>query len=190
MKRHRVVAPLVFALVIAGWYFVWCQPQMTKQKLIISRIAQQDSSIASYRVALAGYDHWKDEYRVLYTRLDTTGAVFAGKEEVVSLYLTLDSLCRQTAIHLDEITPSLEELIRYLRECEKTDSSVTVTMRIKVRGEYRPLAGIVETVEKARYFDRLTAVQIRGSDELYPDCALDFSFVANLGKRLEISGLD
>jgi hypothetical protein len=190
MKKQLAIAPLVFALIITGWYFIWCRPQMTRQKVIISRIAQQDSGIASYRAALAGYDRGKDEFRALYTRLDTTGAVFAGKEEVVSLYMTLDSLCRQAAIHLDEITPSLEELIRYLRECEKTDSSVTVTMRIKVHGEYRPLAGIVETVEKARYFDRLTMVQIRGSDELYPDCALDFSFVANLGKRLEISGLD
>jgi len=48
----------------------------------------------------------------------------------------------------------------------------------------------VETVEKANYFDRPTIMQMRGSAELYPECALDFSFVANLGKRLEISGID
>jgi Tfp pilus assembly protein PilO len=190
MKKQMIVAPLIMVLVIAAWYLVWCRPQLERQGQISQQIAEQQKTVIAYRTALAHYQQWKNEYRQMYAQLDTSGAVFAGKEEVVSLYLTLDTLCRQAAIHLDEITPSLEELIRYLRECEKTDSAITVTMRLKVRGEYRSLAGIVETVEKANYFDRPATMQMHGSDELNPECALDFSFVANLGKRLETADHD
>jgi hypothetical protein len=154
------------------------------------RIAAETKKLNAYQEALVRFDDRIREYNELHSSIENGKAVFSGKDEVFALYKTLGSLCHQPGYHLDEITPSVEEVIQFLREWARSDSTITIPIRIKAEADYTLLADLIKAVEQSEYFNRLTFCRLRGSDKLYPQCALDLTFIAGLDNRLEMFDLE
>jgi Tfp pilus assembly protein PilO len=181
---------VVLCLIFAGWYFLLGRPLDMKVVSVSAQLTAERKKLAAHEKALASIPELLKSYDSLKTTVGHSYSDFSGEEEVTRLYQTLDSICRRPDYKLDEITPSLQEVIRFLREWEVSDSAIYLPIRIKIYGRYQPLARLIETVEASSYFDSLTHVSLNGSDELYPNCRLDFSFVVGLNNRLGMFELE
>jgi len=190
MKRTIIFSLMIFAVIIGGWYLLLGQPAKARVATIEKDIFAERRKLGAYRVALARFDEMIKEYNRLNTSFDEYPVSFSGKDEVVSLYQVLDSLCHQPGYNLKEITPSLEDVIQFLREWAQSDSTITIPIRVKIEASYSSLAQLIEAVEESKYFNRLTFCRLNGSDNLYPDCSLDLIFVASLGNRMEMFDLE
>lgn len=190
MKKAPALYGLVLTIGFCLWYLLYSVPLSRHEALLKSEIRSLEQRQAVAEAALASIDSHRDDIRNLFNSLDTLGGIFSGTGKVISIYYMLDSLCRQAPVRLEEISPSVEETVRFLRDAQQTDSSVTVTIRIKSRGDFFALGRLVTDIEQMRFCGRITYCRIQGSDELYPYCSLDFAFVAHLGRRLEMATID
>jgi len=190
MKKATLTIPLVIAVILACWYFPLHLPAQTRIKTLESRVSAEEEKLTAYREALSKLDASLKEHDQLRTGILRFGASISGTDEVVAIYQLLDSLCHGKGYHLDEIAPSLEEVIRFLQEWHSSGSSASVPIRIRIRGEYRSLADLIETIEGSRFFDRLISCWMTGSEELYPDCYLELAFFADLRNRPGVINLE
>ena len=186
MRQTILLSLMVLAVIVGGWYFLLGHPTQTRLTNMEEEITAESRKLGAYRVALSRFDEMIKEYNRLNTSLDQYPVSFSGKDEVVSLYHDLDSLCHQPGYQLNEITPSLEEVIQFLRDWAQSDSTMTIPIRVKIEGSYKSLAQLIEAIEESKYFNRLSLCRLNGSDNLYPDCSLDLIFVAGLGNRMEM----
>lgn len=186
MKRVLAFSLVVIAVIIGGWYLFLGRPAEIRLQSLEKEISTEKKKMGTYRVALARFDERIKEYNQLHSTIVDYQVSFSGRDEVVALYHVLDSLCHRPGYHLDEITPSLEEVVRFLREWAQSDSTITIPIRIKISGNYRSLAQLVQEVEQSEYFSRLVFCRLSGSEDIYPQCALDVTFIAGLSNRLEM----
>jgi hypothetical protein len=190
MKRTTLISLALVAVIIGGWYLTLGKPIKARIADLTKKVAAEDKKLAAYRDALAQFNDRIDEYNGMQTEPKSKAVIFSGRDEVVTLYHDLDSLCHQPGYRLDEITPSVDEVISFLREWERSDSTINIPIRIRIDADYRSLASLIEALEKSKYFERLSTCRLRGSENLFPRCDVDVTFIAGLSNRLEMFDLE
>ena len=177
----------IFVIIIsisAGWYFMFSNPAEAKIAVLRQDVEMAESKLRIYHEALRQIDEYLNQFDSLQAALIESGASLSGTDEVITLYRFLDSLCCGKEYTLDEISPSLEEVIRFLKEWEKSESLAFIPIRIKIRAKYIDLSELIEVIETSNYYDHLLSCRITGYPELYPYCHLDLAFSAGLFNRL------
>lgn len=190
MSRAVAYPMAVVILILGGWYLLWARPMDARMAGWNDAIRTEELKLTAYRQALTRFNEHIEEYNRLHAIAEKTPPVFSAADEITALYQALDSLCHRPGYRLEEITPSLDEVIRFLRQWPHSDSTASIPIRLRVRAAYRPLAQILEMLEQSKYFQRVTFCRVSGSDELYPQCALDLAFRAGLNNRLEMFNLE
>lgn len=190
MRRTLIVSLVVIGAVIGGWYLSMGRPISNRMAVIDKEIGAESKKIEAYQEALSRFEDRIREYNRINSILGDAPISFSGKDEVINLYHVLDSLCHRPGYRLNEITPSVEEVIQFLRQWAHSDSTISIPIRIKIEAEYRALAQLVEEVEKSEYFDHVKSCHLYGSEVIYPRCGLDLVFVAQLINRLEMFDLE
>jgi len=188
MRRTAIYSAMALVAIVGAWYLLWGRPLEHRVIMIKNSLRAEDDRLATYREALGRFENQMKDLRALNSAIDSGSVSFSGQDEIIALYSSLDSLCRRPEYQLEEITPSLQEMIRFLRQWSQSDSALSVPIRIKINGPFQPLAGLVKAVEGSRYFRRLDMCRMYGSDQLYPLCGLDLTFVAGLSHRMELFG--
>jgi len=191
MNKHLLLIPGAMLMFFGGWYFSLGKPMAESMKEIENQICAEDQKLTTYQEALARSHEQIEAFHKHKNESHNRPVIpFSGEDEMIALYTALDSLCHEPGYNLHEITPSLEETIRFLRQWARADTSLSMPIRIKIDSGYRRLARLIESIEAHRYFNRMQACRLYGSDQLYPDCALDVSFTARLGNRMELFDLE
>lgn len=185
MKRTLIKSLIAAVCIIGGWYLAWGRPAMMRISTVEKNIAAEEKKLTTYREGLLRFEEQIREYQRLHAEMTDNPVMFSGRDEVVALYHALDSICHQPGYRLEEITPSLEDVIRFLRKWTQSDTLISIPLRIKIRATYRSLAQLVKVIEESRYFNHLSFCRLYGSDEMYPYCALDVAFMAGLSNRKE-----
>jgi hypothetical protein len=188
MRKAGVIAFFLVLAIPGAWYVFWGKSLANERCELNKQIQAEQQKLSTYRMAMARFNNKIEEFRHLNSDSKRPATPFSGENEVIGLYESLDSLCRQPEYRLDEITPSLEETIRYLRQWANSDSTLSMPIRIKINGDFRSLSRLIQTVERHRNFMRMDDCRIHASEQLYPDCTLDFTFIAGLGNRMELFG--
>jgi hypothetical protein len=186
MKRILIISPVLLAVIVGGWYLFWGHSIQVRIDRTEKRIQAEQKKLRTYHEALTRFEDRIREYSRLHSAIETEMKSFSGKDEVIALYKTLDSMCSQPGYRLGEITPSVEEVIQFLREWARADSTITVPIRIKAEADFRLLAQLVRAIEENECFNGLASCSVRGSDELYPECSIDMTIIAGLGNRMEM----
>jgi len=181
MNKSALISIALGLAIIAAWYVLMGRPLTYQISDAQKKIKVADKKAVTYQQVLERFKDQISEYRRVNDSLKTVSVSYSGKEEVVGLYREIDSLCNQPGFELEDITPSLEEVIRFLRQWAVADSSINIPIRIEVNGEYRSLAGLIKTIEQRRYFAGLQRCHISGSENLRPLCRLELTFEAGLG---------
>lgn len=188
MKKTIVTSLVIAAAVFGAWYTLLQKPAQARTETLKQEIFTQERKLAAYNAALSSITHKMQEYDSTCTELGLDEITYSGEDEVISLYRTMDSLCHQPGYTLEEITPSLDEVIQFLRKWESAEARVYIPINIKIKGDFGDLASLVADIENHAYFDHLENTKVTGSDELYPDCRLDIAFVAGLNNRMGMLG--
>ncbi|MCP4567652.1 MAG: hypothetical protein GY841_08740 [FCB group bacterium] len=183
MNKTLLLSLLTITVIIVGWYALLGKPQAARIKATGDSLAAVDNKLKAYKSALSEFVVRQREYDTLHNAILEFGTPFSGTDEVIALYKLLDSLSTQDGFILEEIAPSLEEIITFFREWESAKEMASIPIRINIRGRYKNLADFVQTIEQSVYFDQLTSCRVIGSDELYPDCKLELAFIAGLYNR-------
>lgn len=186
MKKATLWILIALLAVPGGWYYFIGRSLAARTASLEKATIAVDTRIVHYANVLRNVEESMDEYRRLNAIFAGRQVSFSGKDEVVGLYHALDSLCRQPGYDGAEITPSLEQVIRFLREWAQADSAVSIPISIRVNGSYNDLATLVEAVEQSRHFDHLALCRVNGSKQLYPRCGLDLTYFAKLDNRMEL----
>ncbi len=103
-----------------------------------------------------------------------------GLDRVGLLYHLLDSLAARDGNRLEEITPSLEETIRFLAQKSSDTTTLLLPVSLTIRGRYQNLAELVGRLEHSPYWGKLLLLNLTGAAEIQPDCRLTVTFAANL----------
>ncbi len=190
MNRNAIIGAVILIALMAIWYLYWDRPMARERRSLRAQIQVEQTKLATYQEALARFKDQINEYQKTRSEAGKPVVPFSAESRIIGLYETLDSLCHKPGFRLDEITPSLEETVRFFRQWASTDSTLSMPIRIKIKSDYRSLANLVATVEKLPDFAGMDDCRIDASDQLYPDCALDMTFTAALGNRMEFLGLE
>lgn len=190
MIRSLVTTLGIFLIVLIAWQVLLNKPLDRRIEISLGEIDLTEKKLTAYRVALHTIDRQMAEYRSLYDSYGLDSAAYTGHDEVVMLYRSLDSLCRQDGYDLIEITPSLMEVISFLRKWDSGQAVVEIPIRMRITGKYRALAQLVGQIERHDAFKHLTQCRVDGTDESYPDCLMDVAFVAGLTNRRGIITID
>jgi len=150
MKRTFFISLIAVTLIIGGWYLVWGRAALSRISAMEKNITVEEQKLTTYREALLRFEEQIKEYHRLHAVTSANPVVFSGRDEVVTLYHALDSICHQPGYELDEITPSLEEVIQFLRQWAQSDSLISIPLRIKIKATYRSLALLVKAIEESR----------------------------------------
>jgi len=187
MKKAVIISLAALAAICTGWYSLCERPSHAQFAAQRSQIVGEKQQLAAGREGMARLGLLLHEYEILQSHFPSPSTM-AGSDEVTDLYQLLDSLCRRGAYQLDEITPSLQEVVAYLKTRQGTSEAASIPVMVKVRGNYRALAGLVEDIEHSRYFHHLLACRVTGSQEQYPSCTMEFTFAAGLDNDQEFAG--
>jgi len=190
MRRSLILALGLAILVIGGWYAFWGRILNSRVSKLHQEIQAEEQKSNAYRQALIQLEQLLSEYRAIRSELTAHPLPAAGTDEVIALYRTIESRCRQYSLRLNEITPSLEETIRYFRQRAASDSAISISISVKTTGPYPLLADFIEAIERNPYFGRLSRCGIYGSEALHPYCQLDLTFVAELGRQRRLADND
>jgi Tfp pilus assembly protein PilO len=187
MRKAGLIAVFLVLVIPVAWYVFWGKSLANERRELDRQIQAEQQKLSTYRMAVARLTNKIDEFRRLNSDSERPTPL-SGENEVIGLYKSLDSLCRQPGYQLDEITPSLNETIRYLRQWAISDSTLSMPIRIKINGDFKSLGRLIQTVERHQNFLRMDDCRIHASEKLYPDCTLDMTFIAGLGNRMELFG--
>ena len=190
MMRTIITATIIIIAIMGVWQTVFHKPLEARMDLQRINIEAERRKLESYRNALAQLPYQKTEYDSVCAVLGLNDVTFSGQDEVVSLYKALDSVCHLPEYKLEEITPSLDEVIQFLRKWESAEARVYIPITIQIEGDFVSLIRLTKNLEESAYFDRLTTAKISGSEELFPDCRLNIAFVAGLNNRLGMLDLE
>ena len=183
MKKTLPLTILTITVLVVAWYALLGKPQAARITAAGNSLTAESKKLEAYKSALSEFVERQREYDTLHNAILEIGTPFSGTDEVIALYKLLDSLSTQDGYILEEIAPSLEEVITFFREWESAKEMASIPIRMQIRGRYQKLADFVQTIEQSIYFDQLTSCRIIGSDELYPACKLELAFIAGLYNR-------
>lgn len=171
-------------VIVGGYLLTVGRMNSAKHNDLNSLIASEIGKIESYNVAMNSIDGQLKEFQDISKTLSGYGQAGTGENEIVYLYQSIDSICSLPGYKLEEITPSLGEIIQFLREWKGAEAMVYIPIKIRINGRYRSLAKLVESVEASGYFSKIEYCRLTGSKEQYPDCEMDFKFMAGLTNRM------
>ncbi|MCK5126523.1 MAG: hypothetical protein KAR42_09725 [candidate division Zixibacteria bacterium] len=186
MNKTLITCVVIICGIYMIWYLGFHKPLSARTTDLTNNIKVEERKLRAYSIALAEIESKRYEYDSVCTALGLGEVAFSGDHEVILLYKTIDSLCHRPGYELEEITPSLNEVIHFLRKWESAEARVYIPIHIKIKGKYISLTSLIEDIECNTYFDHLSETRITGSDELYPECRMDIAFVAGLNNRLGI----
>jgi Tfp pilus assembly protein PilO len=185
MTKTTVIPVLLAVVLTAVVYVVSEQPARARISALTAELAAEETKVDAFRQELI-------RLQPLIARRNAEAATVARQlpgseafDRVSALYNVLDSLGRRDGLRVEEITPSIEETVRYFTEAGAGNRIVPI--QITVRGAYRSLAGLTAAVEKNPYWDHLLSLQVMGGPELSPDCRLVLSFAADVNQRVEVA---
>ena len=187
MKRVVIISLAAVAAICLGWYSLWERPSHARFAALRSQIVEEKQQLAAGREGMAKLGSLLHEFHSFQSGLAAPSSA-AGSDEVTTLYRLLESLCQKNTYQLDQITPSLQELVAIVKTRQGTSEAASIPVMIKVRGDYRGLAGLVEEIEQSRYFHHLLGCRVTGSQEQNPSCTMEFSFAASLNNGQEFVG--
>ena len=130
-----------------------------------SALIVEKQKLDAYQIALSSIDNLIEENRKIHNALSDANTGFSGQDEVINLYHALDSICNQPGYKLKEITPSLKNVIKFLREWKSSESIVYLPINIKIKGKYRNLVKLTKEIENNLYFHHLSKCHFLASDE-------------------------
>ncbi len=184
MNKTILTSAAIVLLVVGAWYMALYKPAQARTSVLKQEISSEKKKLQTYNAALTAIQYKINEYDSLCVILGLDEIAFSGEDEVIFLYRTMDSLCHRPGYELEEITPSLDEVIQFLRKWESAEARVYIPINIKIKGSFPDLTQLVEDIESNTYFDHLEDTKLTGSEELFPDCRLDIAFIAGLNNRL------
>ncbi len=190
MKKLLIISTVMAVVLFGGWFMMIGKPTEARINGRQGALFADKQKLKAYQTALASIDNLIKENKKIYAAINNANAGFSGENEVINLYQTLDSICNQPDYKLDEITPSLKEVIVFLREWKSAESKVYLPINIKIRSSYKNLTQLTKEIENNLYFHHLTECHIMASNEYYPDCLLNISFKAGLSNRLGLFGIE
>lgn len=190
MKKTVIISLLVAVAILSSWYFVLARPMQARINGLRDEVTAQQKTVTTFRECLSTLNIQMERYVELSSIQMASEQPFSGATQVGMLYHLLDSLCSGREYHLEEITPSLSEVLQFLRDWENSKTTVFVPINIKIQGQYEDLAYLMETLEENQYFDHLISFRMTGNLGQYPNCLMELSFAAGLDNRREILGLD
>jgi len=190
MRREKITALVILNVIAICWYLFLHLPGQARLDKAYNELLSSNQTLVNYQQALKYFASGVKRHN--HDQIDAINKKhrFAGTDEVVALYESLDSLCNQPEFKLEEITPSLEEMIEYQRQQQQGRSAASVPIRLKLDGRYEKLAELIAKIENHPHFDHWLTTQIMGSKTLYPSCKLHIAFVARLDYFMEVAGVE
>jgi hypothetical protein len=182
VKKLYVIAGGFLAFTLL-WYLMLWKPLQAREYALAAAITTAEAKTVSYQRALGELESLLDRHRELL-RKESMSETVSGKEQVVAMYALLDSLGSTSNLRLLEITPSVSELIAYLRTWNSAQSALTVPVRMNLEGRYQALGQLVGVLEGQGFFRGLRHCQLNGSADLYPNCRMEITFDVNLTNRM------
>lgn len=186
MRSILLTSIAAVAVILSGWYFLLGADTGRRADSLRKEIEAAQKKAAMYETALASMEMHLQEYARLRDSLQATDRGYDAIDEIASLYRALDSLGNRGGCRLDEITPSLDEVVRFFAQWESAKAPMLVSVRMNLTGGYQPLTRLVADLESSSFFHNLRESRMSGSDKLNPYCQLDITFVAALDNRLEL----
>ena len=190
MKKTVFIALVVAAAILSSWYFVLARPMQYRISSLRDEVAAQQKTVTTFRECLSTLNIQMERYVELSSAEMASEKPFSGATQVGMLYHLIDSLCSGRRYRLEEITPSLSEVLQFLRDWESSKTTAYVPISIKIQGEYEALADLMATLEESPCFDHFISFRLTGNPGQYPNCLLELTFAAGLDNRREILGLD
>ncbi len=190
MRKNIIIMVSTILVIVGAWYICLGRPMIEDRQRLESEIQLEEKKLAAYRGALTRFNTRIGEYRRLTQDHGPGPVLFSADEEIIALYKSLDSLCHKPGYKLHEISPSLEETIEFLRQWSRADTTLNMPIRIRIDSDFRSLSRLIEAVEGHRSFHHMKSCRLYGSNQLFPQCALDLTFVAGLGNRGELLDLE
>jgi hypothetical protein len=188
MNRTVIIPVLMAAVLTCATYFVSERPARHRIQALQAELTGEEAKVEGYRRELTGLQALivRQKEDIVRRTADHMGS--AAIDRVSVLYRLLDSLGRQDGLRVEEITPSIEETVRYFTGGGDGSGNRIVPIQMSVRGGYRSLANLAAAVEKNRYWDHLLALLVAGAPDLSPDCRMTISFAADLNRQQETTG--
>ncbi|MEE9442908.1 MAG: hypothetical protein V3V99_09605 [candidate division Zixibacteria bacterium] len=190
MIKLTVTGTVIFALFLGGFYLFIGKPADSRIRSLNDELFREHKKLEAYHTSLSNIDNLLAENQEIYSAIGNIESNFSGEDEVIALYHTIDSFCHRPGYQLEEITPSLNEVIQFLRKWDNAESIVYLPMSVKIRGRFDNITRLCEEIEKSVYFHHLTESHIIGSEKLYPDCYFNLAFVAGLSNRMGLFSLE
>lgn len=191
MIKLTIIGTVIMLLCLAGFYLFIGKPADSRIKSLNDELFRESKKLEAYHACLANIDNLLKENQLLYSSIGNAGSSnFSGEDEVIALYQALDSLCNRPGYKMEEITPSLEEVIQFLRKWDNAESIVYLPMSVKIHAEFDDIVKLCKEIEQSVYFHHLTESHVHGSERLYPDCYFNLAFVAGLSNRMGLFSLE
>ncbi len=140
-----------------------------------TQAASEDARLASYQATLASVSATLDRMKLVQS-----DRLFSSRDQVTRLYRVVDSLCNTDGLQLDEITPSLEETIAFLKQDHRPGIRARIPVQITVRGKYSSLARLSDNIQKLEHYRETSRCQVSGSRGMYPQCLMILGFLASV----------
>ncbi|MFH1701489.1 MAG: hypothetical protein ABIE07_12995 [Candidatus Zixiibacteriota bacterium] len=190
MIKLTVTGIAILLLFLGSFYLFIGRSADNRISLLNDELFRENKKLRAYHSSLANIDYLLAENQKIYSTIGNIGSNYSGEDEVIMLYRALDSLCHRPSYKLEEITPSLEEIIQFMRKWDNSESIVYLPISIKIRGEFEDITRFCEEIEQSVYFHHLAESHIIGSEGLYPDCHFKLAFVAGLSNRMGLFSLE
>lgn len=190
MNRTMIVPALLAVALAAGVYVVSERPARARMQILKADLATEETAVEAYRRELTGLQPLIARRDAITAETERHQPGREAFDRVSALYNALDSLARGNRLRVEEITPSVEETVRYFTEPGAGAGNRIVPIQMTVRGEYRCLADLTAVVEKFPAWDHLLSLYVTGGPDLSPNCRLVLSFAANVNAPMEVAAHD
>ena len=185
MKKTALVSAIMAAALFCGAYFGSERPARNRIQTLKAELMAEETRVEQYRHNLVLLQSLITQRRDDSLPNASNRTAPAAMDRISALYRLLDSLGQGEGFQVDEITPSIEETVRYFAGGGDGSGCQIVPIQMTIRGRYRRLADLVAAVETNPYWDHLLSLQVAGTPDLAPDCRLTISFAADLNRSWE-----
>jgi len=180
MIRRLVILISLPIIILAGWYFILGQKANDRMDITRTRIAEAEKCLFIRKAQLSGLEQLIEKYSRLHEQIALQDIPYSGFEEIVDYYNRIHQTCSEPDYKLEEITPSLDQLITFLRQWENSGGRQEIPFHISINGQYLNLSQLIKTIENDYSFHRLQRIRITAPDHSYPECHMELAFAAYL----------
>ncbi|MDD4051190.1 MAG: hypothetical protein PHR28_04730 [candidate division Zixibacteria bacterium] len=188
MKKTAIASAVLVATLFCAVYFGSERPAHHRIQTLRAELTAEETQVEQYRRDLVLLQTLITQHKVDSAIASPSRTAPAAIDHISALYRLLDSLGQGEGLQVEEITPSIEETVRYFAGGGDGSGSQIVPIQMTIRGRYRCLADLVAAVETNPYWDHFLSMQVAGVPELAPDCRLTISFAADLNCTRETTG--